>query len=55
MKEYTLKYNQYNICVYENGSGSIPFVLLHGAGLDSALLSWQEVMSSKSIMYMSAP
>ena len=45
MKEYILKYDQYNVCVYENGSGSLPLVLLHGGGLDSALLSWKEVMS----------
>jgi len=45
MKEYTLKYNQYNIAVYESGMGKIPIVLLHGGGVDSAMLSWREVMN----------
>lgn len=45
MGEYYLKYKEHNICVYENGTGEIPIVLLHGAGLDSAMLSWQEVMN----------
>ena len=45
MKEYHLKYNNYNICIYENGKGEIPIVLLHGAGLDSAMLSWKEVIN----------
>lgn len=30
--------------LYEMGSGSTTVLLLHGAGLDSAMLSWQEVM-----------
>ena len=45
MKEYHLKYNNYNICIYENGKGEIPIVLLHGAGLDSTMLSWKEVIN----------
>lgn len=45
MKEYYLKYNNHNICIYENGKGEIPIVLLHGAGLDSAMLSWKEVIN----------
>ncbi len=54
MKEYFLKYNDFNICVYENGAGKIPIVLLHGAGADSAMISWQEVMNllpDKYIVY----
>ncbi|WP_455539293.1 alpha/beta fold hydrolase [Terrisporobacter sp.] len=45
MKEYYLKYNNHNICIYENGKGKISIVLLHGAGLDSAMLSWKEVIN----------
>ena len=45
MKEYFLKYKEYNILIYENGTGEIPIVLLHGAGLDSAMLSWHEVVN----------
>lgn len=45
MREYYLKYNGFNICIYENGTGEIPIVLLHGAGIDSAMLSWQEVIN----------
>lgn len=45
MKEYFLKYKEFNICVYEDGIGEIPIVLLHGSGLDSAMLSWKEVMN----------
>lgn len=51
MKEYHLKYNNYNICIYENGKGEIPIVLLHGAGLDSAMLSWKEVINLLSNNY----
>ena len=32
------------VCVYKKGIGAKKIVLLHGAGCDSALLSWQEVM-----------
>jgi pimeloyl-ACP methyl ester carboxylesterase len=45
MKEYFLKYKEFNVCIYEIGTGEIPIVLIHGAGIDSALLSWQEVLS----------
>ncbi len=44
MKEHVLKCNGYNIAVYESGSGHIPLVLLHGGGVDSAMLSWRETM-----------
>jgi len=46
MKEFTLKHGQYNIQVYQSGDGMIPIVLLHGGGLDSAMLSWKEVMEA---------
>ena len=45
MREYFLKYNDYDICIYEYGDGQIPIVLLHGAGIDCDLLSWGEVMN----------
>lgn len=51
MREYYLKYNDYSICVYEKGKGNIPIVLLHGAGLNSAILSWGEVMNLLSNKY----
>jgi pimeloyl-ACP methyl ester carboxylesterase len=51
MKEYYLKYNNHNICIYENGKGEIPIVLLHGTGLDSAMLSWKEVINLLSNNY----
>ena len=51
MKEYILKCNQYNIAVYESGLGNIPLVLLHGGGVDSAMLSWRETMNSMPEQY----
>jgi len=51
MKEYLLKCDQGNIAVYENGTGNIPLVLLHGGGLDSAMLSWREIMNSMPEQY----
>jgi pimeloyl-ACP methyl ester carboxylesterase len=46
MENFTLNHRQYSIQVYKSGSGMIPLVLLHGAGLDSAMLSWKEVMAA---------
>lgn len=46
MKEFTLKHGTHNIQVYQSGDGMIPIVLLHGGGLDSAMLSWKEVMNA---------
>ncbi len=51
MKEYILKCNQYNIAVYESGLGNIPLVLVHGGGVDSAMLSWREIMNSMPEQY----
>lgn len=45
MKEYYLNYNNHNICIYENGTGNTPLFLIHGAGIDSAMLSWEEVIN----------
>jgi len=52
MKEHIIKCNQCNIAVYENGSGNIPLVLLHGTGVDSAMLSWREIMNSMTEQYV---
>lgn len=55
MREYYLEYSGFNICIYENGTGKIPIVLLHGAGIDSAMLSWKEVINllpSKYTIYV---
>lgn len=52
MKEYILKCKQCNIAVYENGSGNIPLVLLHGSGVDSAMVSWREIMNSMPKQYV---
>lgn len=52
MKEHILKCNQYNVAVYENGSGNIPLVLLHGTGVDSAMISWREIMNSMTELYI---
>lgn len=46
MEEFSLRHRQYDIRVYKSGSGMIPLVLLHGGGLDSAMLSWKEVMAA---------
>jgi len=51
MKEFSLLHQDLNVHVYQSGSGAIPIVLLHGAGLDSALLSWAEVMSALPKQY----
>lgn len=52
MKEYMLECNQYHIAVYENGSGNIPLVLLHGSGVDSAMISWREIMNCMTEQYV---
>jgi pimeloyl-ACP methyl ester carboxylesterase len=39
------------VAVYESGNGDIPVVLLHGAGVDSAMLSWREVMNAMPERY----
>lgn len=52
MKEYMMKCDLYNVAVYENGSGNIPLVLLHGGGVDSAMLSWREIMNSIPKQYV---
>ena len=44
MEEFYLKNNGQNICVYKKSGGPVSVLLLHGAGLDSAMLSWREVI-----------
>lgn len=47
MRETVVQWQGYHIMVYSKseGEGRIPLVLLHGGGVDSALLSWREVMA----------
>lgn len=53
MKEIRLSWNGHLIMAYENGEGNVPLVLLHGAGVDSAMLSWREVMEALPERYVS--
>jgi len=45
MNERILSLAGMNLTVYQQGAGEIPLVFLHGAGVDSAMLSWREVMA----------
>lgn len=43
---FDLEFRTYHLRAYQRSSGSgIPVLFLHGGGLDSAMLSWQEVLS----------
>ena len=43
---FDLEFRTYHLRAYQRSSGSgIPVLFLHGGGLDSAMLSWQEVIS----------
>lgn len=44
MKEEWLNVNGLNICCYQAGTRGNPVVLLHGGGIDSALLSWKDTI-----------
>jgi len=44
MTESMLSISGMDIAVYQQGTGEKPLLLLHGAGVDSAMLSWREVM-----------
>ncbi len=44
MKEFVLSISGTDIAAYQHGTGEIPLLLLHGGGVDSAMLSWREVM-----------
>jgi len=44
MKEWTLSLSGMSIAVYQHGAGEVPLLLLHGGGVDSAMLSWRDVM-----------
>lgn len=43
--------NEVNIHCYHAGKGSDTILLLHGAGVDSAMMSWKEVMRQLSMEY----
>ncbi|NCB31992.1 MAG: alpha/beta hydrolase [Clostridia bacterium] len=45
MTESVLSISGMSIAVYRHGTGEVPLVLLHGGGVDSAMLSWREVMA----------
>jgi len=45
MTEFLLPFEGMDIAMYRHGAGDTPIVLLHGGGVDSAMLSWREVMS----------
>lgn len=51
MEELTFKYNNFKVQVYKKGLGKMPIVFIHGAGLDSAMLSWEEVINSLDDKY----
>ena len=43
---FDLEFRAHKLRAYQRSSGSgIPVLFLHGGGLDSAMLSWQEVIS----------
>ncbi len=44
MTEWMLFLSGMRIAVYRHGTGEMPLLLLHGGGVDSAMLSWREVM-----------
>lgn len=46
MDELNIKTEYGNIHTYKKGSGKRTVLLLHGAGSDSAMLSWREVMDT---------
>lgn len=45
MTEFLLPFEGMDIAMYRHGAGDTPIVLLHGGGVDSAMLSWREVMA----------
>lgn len=49
--ELDFKIHNYNIHVYKRGNGSKNIMLLHGSGIDCAMLSWAEVIQSFSSDY----
>lgn len=51
MKEYWVEWDHHQIAVYANGTGSISIVLLHGGGVDSAMLSWRGVLNALPEQY----
>ena len=44
IEKKTILVNGVNVRCFYVGNGDIPVVLLHGAGVDSAMMSWAEVM-----------
>ena len=50
VKEF-IKTKYGNIAVYKKGAGRKNVLLLHGAGCDSTMLSWREVLNTFSDDY----
>lgn len=46
MKEFDIQTTHGKLHIYQKGSGQNIVILLHGAGCDSAILSWQEVITA---------
>ncbi|HQD91591.1 MAG TPA: alpha/beta hydrolase [Syntrophomonadaceae bacterium] len=46
-----MKINGINVQCFYAGEGTDTIMLLHGAGVDSAMMSWQEVMQLLSVKY----
>ena len=46
MRQMQIPWERYELQVFIHGSGPNPLVLLHGGGVDSAMLSWREVMEN---------
>jgi len=51
MTEKMLSLSGMDIAVYQHGTGEKPLLLLHGGGVDSAMLSWREVMACMPEQY----
>lgn len=46
MNTLEINFGMHRLTVYRHGEGRVPLVLLHGGGVDGAMLSWREVMKA---------
>jgi pimeloyl-ACP methyl ester carboxylesterase len=51
VREYDVVVNGIKTHYYEAGQGEIPVVLLHGSGVDSAMISWKTILPGLSTHY----
>lgn len=51
MHQMRIPWEQYELTAYQWGSGPETVVLVHGGGLDSAMLSWREIMEAAPEKY----